>query len=81
MVQSFKRYLLAGGTHTLTLLLKPNSRLGVEAGTMIVLAGTAFWRVDYVHFGYSIEHSISNGQTSCDWQTSGLEDSCNVSCR
>jgi hypothetical protein len=31
VVQLFKRYLLAGGTHTLTLLLKPNSRLGVEA--------------------------------------------------
>jgi hypothetical protein len=27
----FKRYPLAGGTRTLTLLLKPNSRLGVEA--------------------------------------------------
>ncbi len=26
----FKQYLLAGGTCTLTLLLKPNSRLGVE---------------------------------------------------
>jgi hypothetical protein len=31
VVQLFKRYLLAGGTRTLTLLLKPNSRLGVEA--------------------------------------------------
>jgi hypothetical protein len=31
VVQLFKRYLLAGGMRTLTLLLKPNSRLGVEA--------------------------------------------------
>jgi hypothetical protein len=31
VVQLFKQYLLAGGTCTLTLLLKPNSRLGVEA--------------------------------------------------
>jgi hypothetical protein len=31
VVQLFKQYLLAGGTRTLTLLLKPNSRLGVEA--------------------------------------------------
>jgi hypothetical protein len=31
VVQLFKRYLLAGGTRTLTSLLKPNSRLGVEA--------------------------------------------------
>ncbi len=31
VVHLFKRYLLAGGTRTLTLLLKPNSRLGVEA--------------------------------------------------
>jgi hypothetical protein len=31
VVHLFKRYLLAGGTCTLTLLLKPNSRLGVEA--------------------------------------------------
>jgi hypothetical protein len=31
VVHSFKQYLLAGGTCTLTLLLKPNSRLGVEA--------------------------------------------------
>jgi hypothetical protein len=30
VVHLFKRYLLAGGTGTLTLLLKPNSRLGVE---------------------------------------------------
>jgi hypothetical protein len=29
-VQLFKQYLLAGGMHTITLLLKPNSRLGVE---------------------------------------------------
>jgi hypothetical protein len=32
VVQLFKQYLLAGGTRTLTLLLKPNSRLGVEVG-------------------------------------------------
>ncbi len=31
VVQLFKQYLLAGGTCALTLLLKPNSRLGVEA--------------------------------------------------
>jgi hypothetical protein len=31
VVHLFKQYLLAGGTCTLTLLLKPNSRLGVEA--------------------------------------------------
>jgi hypothetical protein len=31
VVHLFKQYLLAGGTRTLTLLLKPNSRLGVEA--------------------------------------------------
>ncbi len=31
MVHIFKWYLLAGGTRTLTLLLKPSSRLGVEA--------------------------------------------------
>jgi hypothetical protein len=31
VVQLFKRYLNAGGTRTLTLLLQPNSRLGVEA--------------------------------------------------
>jgi hypothetical protein len=31
VVHLFKRYLLAGGTYTLTLLLKPNSILGVEA--------------------------------------------------
>jgi hypothetical protein len=31
VVLLFKQYLLAGGTCTLTLLLKPNSRLGVEA--------------------------------------------------
>jgi hypothetical protein len=31
VVQLFKQYLLAGGTRTVTLLLKPNSRLGVEA--------------------------------------------------
>jgi hypothetical protein len=31
VVHLFKRYLLAGGTCTLTLLLKPNSRLGEEA--------------------------------------------------
>ncbi len=31
VVQLFKQYLLAGGTCTLTLLFKPNSRLGVEA--------------------------------------------------
>ncbi len=31
VVQLFKQYLLAGGTCTLTLLLKPNSRLGVKA--------------------------------------------------
>ena len=30
VVQLFKRYLLAGGTRTLTLLLKPDSKLGVE---------------------------------------------------
>jgi hypothetical protein len=30
VVQLFKQYLHAGGTSTLTLLLKPNSRLGVE---------------------------------------------------
>jgi hypothetical protein len=30
VVHLFKQYLLAGGTCTLTLLLKPNSRLGVE---------------------------------------------------
>ena len=30
VVHLFKQYLLAGGTRTLTLLLKPNSRLGVE---------------------------------------------------
>ncbi len=32
VVHLFKRCLLAGGTHTLTSLLKPNSRLGVEVG-------------------------------------------------
>jgi hypothetical protein len=31
VVHLFKQYLLAGGTHTLTLLLKPNSRLRLEA--------------------------------------------------
>jgi hypothetical protein len=31
VVQLFKQYLLVGGTCTLTMLLKPNSRLGVEA--------------------------------------------------
>jgi hypothetical protein len=31
VVHLFKQYLLTGGTRTLTLLLKPNSRLGVEA--------------------------------------------------
>ncbi len=31
VVHLFKQYLLAGGTRTLTSLLKPNSRLGVEA--------------------------------------------------
>jgi hypothetical protein len=31
VVQLFKQYLLAGGTHTLTLLLQTNSRLRVEA--------------------------------------------------
>jgi hypothetical protein len=31
VVHLFKQYLLAGGKCTLTLLLKPNSRLGVEA--------------------------------------------------
>ncbi len=31
VVHLFKQYLLAEGTRTLTLLLKPNSRLGVEA--------------------------------------------------
>jgi hypothetical protein len=31
MVHLFKQYLLAGGTCTLTLLLKPGSKLGVEA--------------------------------------------------
>jgi hypothetical protein len=31
VVHLFKQYLLAGGTRTLTLLLKPNSRLGVKA--------------------------------------------------
>ncbi len=31
VVQLFKRYLLSGGTCTLTSLLEPNSRLGVEA--------------------------------------------------
>ncbi len=31
VVQLSKQYLLAGGARTLTLLLKPNSRLGVEA--------------------------------------------------
>ncbi len=31
VVHLFKRYLLSGGTGTLTLLLKPNSRLGVGA--------------------------------------------------
>ncbi len=30
VVQLFKQYLLAGRKRTLTLLLKPNSRLGVE---------------------------------------------------
>jgi hypothetical protein len=30
VVQLFKKYLLAGGTCTLTLLLKPDSKLGVE---------------------------------------------------
>jgi hypothetical protein len=30
VVHLFKEYLLAGGTHTLTLLLKPGSKLGVE---------------------------------------------------
>jgi hypothetical protein len=31
VVHLFKKYLLAGGTCTLTLLLKPGSKLGVEA--------------------------------------------------
>ncbi len=31
VVHLFNQYLLAGGTCTLTLLLKPNSKLGVEA--------------------------------------------------
>jgi hypothetical protein len=31
VVQLFRQYLLAGGMHTIILLLKPNSRLGVEA--------------------------------------------------
>jgi hypothetical protein len=31
VVNLFKQYLLAGGTRTLTLLLRPSSRLGVEA--------------------------------------------------
>jgi hypothetical protein len=48
---------------------------------MIVLAGSASWRVDYVHYGLSPEHSISNRPTLHDWQTSGLKDSCNGSYR
>jgi hypothetical protein len=41
VVHLFKWYLLAGGTRTLTSLLKPNSRLGWKHSTMIILAGTA----------------------------------------
>ncbi len=31
VVHSFKQYLLEGGMHALTLLLKPGSKLGMEA--------------------------------------------------
>jgi hypothetical protein len=83
VVQLFKQYLLATGMHTLALLLKPNSRLRVEAqfhdhlGWDCFLEGQlcALW---IEHRG---QHSISNGQTLHNQQTSGLGDSCNVSRR
>jgi hypothetical protein len=81
VVHLFKEYLLAGGTHTLTLLLKPGSKLGVEARFHNVLTGTAFWRVNYVQYRLSTEHIIFNGKTLHDWQTSGLKDSWGGSCR
>jgi hypothetical protein len=69
VINLFKEYLLAGG-RTLTLMLKPGSKLGVEAQFHNQLG-----------WGLSTEHGIFNGQTSYDWQTSGLEDSCEGCCR
>jgi hypothetical protein len=51
VVHLFKRYLLTGGTRTLTLLLKPNSRLGVETRYHDRLCWDFFLEGCYVHSG------------------------------
>ena len=81
VVHLFKQYLLAGGTCTLTLLLKPNSRLGVEVRYHDRLGWNCFLKGRLCALWVSTEGSISNGQILCDRQTSGLTDSCNGFCR
>jgi hypothetical protein len=81
VVHLFKQYLLAAGTCTLTLLLKPDSRLGMKSHNHNCLGWDCFLEGQLSHSGWSTEHSIFNGQILHNWQTSGPKDSCNSFCR
>jgi hypothetical protein len=75
VVPLFERYLLAGGTLTLTLLLKPNSRLGVEAQYHDCLSWDCFLEGQLCALG--VEHRAqhiqwANLMQSADFWVQGL---------